>query len=94
MKLCLEYMYGNLQGELDDHDCVAALFRVADKYDISGLVGECVQVFNDITTKHDIPQLLLLSEEHRQPELREVCVHVSLRHINDYMVTPGFKDLL
>lgn len=71
-------MYGDARGELRqqlrEHDLTVALFRVADKYQMAGLLAECVHAFRDITDKNDLPRLLLVAEQHSQPALREVCV--------------------
>ena len=45
--------YGSLQ--------VLELFKAADKYDVAGLVKECVQIFKKITHAADVAPLLQVS---------------------------------
>ena len=45
--------YHNLQ--------VLELFKAADKYDVPGLVKECVQIFKKITHAADVAPLLQVS---------------------------------
>ena len=37
---------------------VLELFKAADKYDVSGLLKECVQIFKKITRSMDVAPLL------------------------------------
>ena len=40
---------------------VLELFKAADKYDVPGLVKECVQIFRKITRSADVAPLLQVS---------------------------------
>ena len=40
---------------------VLELFKAADKYDVAGLVKECVQIFKKITHAADVAPLLQVS---------------------------------
>ena len=51
---CLSIMHDSLQ--------VLELFKAADKYDVAGLVKECVQIFKKITHAADVAPLLQVSQ--------------------------------
>lgn len=71
--MCLvQYMYGVLEEIPQDHQAVVDLFKAADKYNIKGLVNECVVVFRKLTRDDTLASLLEVSEERSNQELRNV----------------------
>lgn len=54
----LGYMYGKLRELPGTSEEVLSLFKAADKYDVPGLVTECMHMFRRITQAADVAPLL------------------------------------
>ncbi|KAK9829027.1 hypothetical protein WJX72_003488 [[Myrmecia] bisecta] len=92
--LLLRYMYGCLQDFPRHHTEVIELFRASDKYDVRGLVKECVQVFRKITRADHLAPLLQVADEHDSEELRSVCMDIASTCLPDMVVAPSFQQLM
>ncbi|GMH38370.1 hypothetical protein BSKO_06254 [Bryopsis sp. KO-2023] len=93
MVCVVKYMYGVLDEIPQDHEAVVELFKAADKYNIKGLVNECVVMFRKLTGKDTIASLLEVAEERSHDELRKVCEEIALKHLSYILLTQSFKEL-
>ncbi|KAL0020200.1 hypothetical protein WJX79_010998 [Trebouxia sp. C0005] len=91
----LRYMYGclELSPQHLSHAKVLELFKAADKYDVPGLVKECVQIFRKITRSADVAPLLQVAHERSSTELQAVCMEVAGECLPNVVVTASFKAL-
>ncbi|DBB04815.1 TPA: hypothetical protein ACH3X3_010105 [Trebouxia sp. C0006] len=91
----LRYMYGCLELSPQNlsHAKVLELFKAADKYDVPGLVKECVQIFRKITRSADVAPLLQVAHERSSTELQAVCMEVAGECLPNVVVTASFKAL-
>ncbi|CAK0782930.1 hypothetical protein CVIRNUC_006125 [Coccomyxa viridis] len=93
VELLLRYCYGCLQELPSDHSQVIELFKAADKYDVLGLVQECVARFRQLTGADEIAPLLQVAAERHSEELRAVCVDITANCLPDVLVTNSFREL-
>ncbi|KAL3161670.1 hypothetical protein ABBQ38_008771 [Trebouxia sp. C0009 RCD-2024] len=91
----LRYMYGCLEltPQHLSHARVLELFKAADKYDVAGLVKECIQIFKKITHAADVAPLLQVAHERSSVELQAVCMEVAGDCLPNVVVTASFKAL-
>ena len=61
MQLLLRYMYGTLETMPASMQATVALFKAADKYEVMGLVGECMHIFHRVAQAEDVAPLLQVS---------------------------------
>jgi hypothetical protein len=66
---------------------VIELFKAADKYDVLGLVQECVASFRQLTGAEEVAPLLKVAAERHSEELHAVCVDVAGQCLPDVLVT-------
>lgn len=58
IRTLLSYMYGGLRVMPQGTRAVLDLFKAADKYDVPGLVSECMHVLHRIAQAGDVAALL------------------------------------
>lgn len=93
MMLLIQYMYGVLSEVPSDHAAVVELFKAADKYQVGGLVKECIVVFKKITNENTLAPLLEVSEERNNVELMQVCEEIAFKRLELVLLTDSFKYL-
>jgi len=93
MILFLQYMYGVLETVPDNHQVVIDLFKAADKYNVKGLVQECVVMFEKLTDEDTLAPLLEVAEERNNDELRNVCEQIALKRLSKILLTEAFTSL-
>lgn len=93
MILFLQYMYGVLETVPDNHQVVIDLFKAADKYNVKGLVQECVVMFEKLTDEDTLAPLLEVAEERNNDELRRVCEQIALKRLSKILLTEAFMSL-
>ena len=62
---------------------VVELYKAADKYDVPGLMSECMQILRQLTTADDVAALLQVSNMHPFA----VCLHAH-RALYDHNAPP------
>lgn len=58
VELLLRYMYGTLEAMPASMQATVALFKAADKYEVMGLVAECMHIFHRVAQAQDVAPLL------------------------------------
>ncbi|CAL8470672.1 g10214 [Coccomyxa elongata] len=94
VELLLQYCYGCLHTMPSHHAEVIELFKAADKYDVLGLVQECVASFRQLTGAHEVAPLLQVAAERHSGDLRAVCVDVAALCLPDVLEADSFRQLV
>ncbi|KAK9842237.1 hypothetical protein WJX81_002080 [Elliptochloris bilobata] len=94
LRAVLAHCYGGLAQLPRTHAGVLAIFRAADKYDISDLVAECIDALEEITGCNDVAPLLQAASECASEALRAAALRTAARCLPNVVVSPAFGQLL
>ncbi|KAK9787629.1 hypothetical protein WJX73_006766 [Symbiochloris irregularis] len=94
MRLLLQYMYGSLQVMPAGTHAIVDLLKAADKYDVDGLVAECMHKITQVAHIDDVAPLLQVAFERDSEELRAVCMSVAVTCLPNLVVSQGFQELV
>ncbi|KAK3133627.1 hypothetical protein QOZ80_6AG0538990 [Eleusine coracana subsp. coracana] len=89
----VKYMYNNLEeSEFIPHRI--ALFRAAEKYDISELKSACLKSLMQDLDAENLIERLQMADLYQLPELKKTCVRLLLDFGKFYEVVDDFVELI
>ncbi|UYV64800.1 SPOP, partial [Cordylochernes scorpioides] len=88
----LRYIYTGTAPNL--HKLAQGMLIAADKYDLGQLKAECEETLRIGLTVENAAELLMLADNHRAEQLKELAVEFVRTHAGGVMTTPGWDELM